>query len=323
MKQGAMSQPLVTVIVTAYNRAGLLARALDSIVAQSHKNTHIVVVDDGSTDHFEQVIQPYVDLGIEVIRHPVNRGVLAAKNTGLNRIKGEWFTFLDSDDEMTPDALTEMLNVPQRIDRAIDAVTCNCIDSTKGDFSGKGLESDQYLDAETISRQCSGEFWGLTKTCLLGSMRFNERLHGHEDTLWYKINIKTKRYYIHKALRIYHTEGNDRITKLNFRMAGLQKAKLHDIYSAMAEETQYLDYMGMYNPKRMVNRCFQGLIVSIAHGEKQLAGQYATYLCDRGYAVHPVIQFISRHLCNGDMFVGNFSLSVLIYLKMLNGLLKR
>lgn len=322
MRQGAASQPLVTVIVTAFNRAGLLGRALDSIVAQTHKNTQIVVVDDGSTDHFEQVIRHYVDIGIEVIRHPVNRGVLAAKNTGLDHIKGDWFTFLDSDDEMTPDALTEMLNVPLRIDRGIDAVTCNCIDSTKGDFSGKGLDADQYLDAETISRQCSGEFWGLTKTCLLGSMRFNERLHGHEDTLWYKINIKARRYYIHKALRIYHTEGDDRITKLNFRAAGLQKAKLLDIYSAMAEETQYLDYMGMHNPKRMVNRCLQGLIVSVAHGEKQLAAQFANYLCNRGYAVHPSIQLLSRILCNRGILIGNLALSMLIYMKLLNGFVK-
>jgi hypothetical protein len=74
------------------------------------------------------------------------------------------------------------------------------------------MEHDQYLDAETIMRYCRGEFWGITRLNLLHGERFDERTSA-ENSLWCKLNLHAHRFYIHRGLRIYHTEGNDRVTQ--------------------------------------------------------------------------------------------------------------
>ncbi len=209
--------PLISIIVPTYNRAHTIERAVESIIAQTYKHFEVIIVDDGSTDDTLHVLEKYhKDKSIRIIKHGKNRGVTAAINTGFNHISGEWFTVLGSDDEMIETALETMIGVPAELDETIDAITCNCIDSVTKSFAGKGIDKDRYLDEITIIQQCSGEYWGLTKTSLLGNDRVNEFLPGYENTLWYKINERANRYYIHKGLRIYHTEGSDRITKRAF-----------------------------------------------------------------------------------------------------------
>ena len=207
-----MVNPLVTIIVVTYNRAHVLDRCVQSILSQTYTNIDILIVDDGSTDSTDMLLKKFEqNHKIRVIYHSKNRGVAAARNTGLNSIKGEWFTYLDSDDEMVKQAIETMINALDEVASDITAITCNCIDTTTGEFSGKGLGASGYISREDVLAKCSGEHWGLTKTSLLGASRLDERIGGGEGVLWYKINLKAKRYYLHKALRIYYTEGDDRI----------------------------------------------------------------------------------------------------------------
>jgi glycosyltransferase involved in cell wall biosynthesis len=90
--------PLVSVIIPTYNRATLLPRAIESVRQQTHENWELIVVDDGSQDGTEAVVKSLQDPRIRYERHEVNRGVSAARNTGLRLAQGQWVAFLDSDD---------------------------------------------------------------------------------------------------------------------------------------------------------------------------------------------------------------------------------
>lgn len=94
--------PIVSVIIPSYNRAATLPRAINSIFSQSIDNFEIIVVDDGSTDNTEEVIREYNDDRIRYIPHETNRGQGAARNTCLRNARGEFISYLDSDDEFTP-----------------------------------------------------------------------------------------------------------------------------------------------------------------------------------------------------------------------------
>ncbi len=100
--------PFFSVITCTWNRAHLLQRAIDSLVGQTETSWEAIVVDDGSTDHTEEVIQSYIvkDERIRYVRHPNNVGVAAARNTGIRYAQGTWITFLDSDDAYAPEHLT-------------------------------------------------------------------------------------------------------------------------------------------------------------------------------------------------------------------------
>src|SRR4051812_1322910 len=91
--------PVVSVILPTYNRAGLVTRAIDSVVRQTFECWELLVVDDASQDDTERVVAQYDDARVRYIRRPVNGGVSAAQNTGIDHARGELVAFLHSDDE--------------------------------------------------------------------------------------------------------------------------------------------------------------------------------------------------------------------------------
>ena len=99
--------PSISVIIPTYNRIETLARAIDSVLTQTHPADELIVVDDGSSDgtaawlgeHYPQV---------KLIEQP-NSGVSAARNRGIEATSGEWIALLDSDDEWLPKKLEKQL----------------------------------------------------------------------------------------------------------------------------------------------------------------------------------------------------------------------
>jgi glycosyltransferase involved in cell wall biosynthesis len=95
-------QPSVSIIIPAYNSRKTLAACLASACAQTYPDIEVVVVDDASTDGCADVTR---DSPATLVRHRVNRGVSAARNTGVGASHGEVLFFLDSDVALAPDAV--------------------------------------------------------------------------------------------------------------------------------------------------------------------------------------------------------------------------
>jgi len=96
----------VTVVIPAYNRSGMLARAIASAWAQEpHRPAEVIVVDDGSTDDTTAVASRS---GARVVGHERNRGAAAARNTGVEAAGQPWIALLDSDDEWLPHHLATL-----------------------------------------------------------------------------------------------------------------------------------------------------------------------------------------------------------------------
>ncbi len=92
----------VGVVIPTFNRAHLLGRALDSVLAQTLPLRQIIVVDDGSTDSTAELVAGYP--GVSYLRQE-NRGVSAARNLGIRHCGCDWIALLDSDDEWLPEKL--------------------------------------------------------------------------------------------------------------------------------------------------------------------------------------------------------------------------
>jgi glycosyltransferase involved in cell wall biosynthesis len=101
-----MDVPFFSVVITTYNRAELLKRALESLVLQTEKEWDAVIVDDESTDNTYRHIEPYLDSypAIRYLRKE-HSGEPLSKNAGIFSSEGKYITFLDSDDEYAPDHL--------------------------------------------------------------------------------------------------------------------------------------------------------------------------------------------------------------------------
>jgi len=105
----------ISVIVPSYNRKTYTARAVRSILAQTYQDIEILVIDDCSRD--EEIFRPdRVDESrVRVIRHEVNRGVSAARNTGVDQAQSPLIAFLDSDDCWLPNKLEQQLTLFQTL----------------------------------------------------------------------------------------------------------------------------------------------------------------------------------------------------------------
>jgi glycosyltransferase involved in cell wall biosynthesis len=97
--------PTFSIILPTCRRPELLARAIDSVLAQRVTDFECIVVDDGGAEPLALPDDPRV----RVVRHPHNRGLPSALNSGLDAARGEYVTFLDDDDELTPDRLSIVL----------------------------------------------------------------------------------------------------------------------------------------------------------------------------------------------------------------------
>ena len=100
-----MDLPKVSVIIPTYNQAKFLAESVQSALDQTYQNIEVIVVNDASTDHTDEVMSRFNDPRIKYITHEQNRYAAAARNTGIRAASGKFISFLDADDMFHPDKL--------------------------------------------------------------------------------------------------------------------------------------------------------------------------------------------------------------------------
>jgi len=139
--------PKVSVIIPVYNTAPYLRRCLDSVTGQTLRDIEIICVNDGSTDESPEILREYAekDSRIRLIDFQTNKGAAAARNGGLNEAKGDFLSFIDSDDYIERDFL-ELLAGKANDDT--DIVKGNIrvfnIDGTQFSTSNEAIKRNKY-----------------------------------------------------------------------------------------------------------------------------------------------------------------------------------
>lgn len=100
---------MVSVVIPYYNRRNLIVDCLKSILAQTYSNLEVIIVDDGSNDHAEEVLAPYLGERVRYYRYEPNQGACHARNVGVSMARGEYIAFQDSDDIWHPEKLEKEL----------------------------------------------------------------------------------------------------------------------------------------------------------------------------------------------------------------------
>ena len=123
------TRPMVSVVIPAYNRAGTIAAAIESVRNQSFRELEIIVVDDGSSDATAEIagVIAKIEPRLRVVSHPQNRGAQAARNTGILVARGEWIAFLDSDDVYYPESIEMRLDTARRTGLEIIHSACDAV----------------------------------------------------------------------------------------------------------------------------------------------------------------------------------------------------
>ncbi len=105
----SLSQPLVSVIIPTHNRSRTLGAAIFSVLTQTYKNIEVIVVDDGSSDETDNILENINDKRLRALRLEKNRGASAARNIGIKAARGSFVAFQDSDDIWLPEKIEKQL----------------------------------------------------------------------------------------------------------------------------------------------------------------------------------------------------------------------
>lgn len=114
----SMKENSLSVIITTYNRAYVLDRAIKSVLAQTYKNFELIVVDDHSTDETKELVKTFSqkDKRVNYIKNKGKQGPSAARNFGLENSKGNYIAFLESDDEWVKEHLERSIQFLSKYD---------------------------------------------------------------------------------------------------------------------------------------------------------------------------------------------------------------
>ena len=178
---------LISVIIPTYNCGAFIKEALDSIFIQTFADYEVIVVDDGSTDDTRKVVDGYG----EKIRYiyQENKGVSAARNTGIRNAKGQFIAFLDADDVWLEQKLELQLEAMAESD-SIGAVTCGLFRIRGKDEIERVVIPKNYTNRDQLIQKLCGDidiFFGAGSALLVRSEcfkrlgLFDENLHISED----------------------------------------------------------------------------------------------------------------------------------------------
>jgi glycosyltransferase involved in cell wall biosynthesis len=181
----------VAVILPCYNAANFLTRALDSVLAQTHQNCRVWVVDDGSTDETAQVVKRY-PTNVEYFCQE-HAGQSAARNRGIDLSGGTYIAFLDADDYWFPEKLQQQIAVLEKSPN-VGLVCTDCATLKEGRDAGRYFGNGKIPKTGRLFERLTRECFVFTPTvvirrkCLEEIGRFNQSLVVSEDFhLWLRI----------------------------------------------------------------------------------------------------------------------------------------
>ncbi len=212
--------PYFSIIVPTYNRGYIINKMIDSLIQQEFEDWELIIVDDGSDDSTNEVIEFYkkdFSAKIYYFKFDKNKGVNIARNFGATKAKGNWLVFQDSDDEFTKHALTILYDLTKRVE--VPLIWSACITQ-----SGKKMtnqpEFEGYVSFKDLwCEKLKGEYLPTIKREVFLRFMFPEDIKGGEGILWHRIAKDYGRIFVsNKITRIYNDRLEDRLSvkKRNF-----------------------------------------------------------------------------------------------------------
>lgn len=187
-----MKQPVVSVLLPVYNGAKYLRSAIDSILKQSFVDYEIIIINDGSLDDSQEIIDSFSDSRIQNVLHTANLGLIASLNEGLSLSRGEYIARMDQDD----------ISLPSRLDKQLSCLKNNPDTALVGSLAAVIDVAGNVQDIQPVPIHPKDIELGLTiKNCFIhGSVMINKKvipkemlfypteyIHAEDYAFWLKL----------------------------------------------------------------------------------------------------------------------------------------
>ncbi|MBQ7596194.1 MAG: glycosyltransferase family 2 protein [Clostridia bacterium] len=278
--------PLITVVIPIYKVEKYIRRCVESVLAQTYKNLEIILVDDGSPDNCPRICDEYAenDARVKVI-HRENGGLSAARNSGIKIAQGEYISFIDSDDYVSPLYIEQLYIALAHYDAAISECSYSHNETEldtqiKSDFklyNDKEALTEILIERDLITSACCKLF--LTE--LFKTIQFPEgKLYEDYAVMPMLFNKAKKISFVNSKLYFYRV-NEESITKCVFNEKHMQYFEIADGVNEYIEKN-YPDLL-----KHSLNR------------DTSMAIAYFRKICRSGYSGKAVVDELVTRIKKG------------------------
>lgn len=257
-----VDNPKISIIVPVYNADSYIGKCLDSILVQPYKNFEILLIDDGSHDSSGKMCDKYSEEDSRIkVFHKTNGGVSSARNLGLDKALGDWVTFVDADDYLFPNTITNNLF------RNNLAMSCDIIefpfDRENNIFSIENVRLDGTKFNKFYSVHFHNELWGrIYKRSIIESLRFDKTLSIGEDVLFIcQVLSKCQSlYFNNEGGYYYNVNDNSVMRKADEEKLESQRFALLNsfVYNRMMDDVRVIEfYFRLYDLLKGKNEKFR------------------------------------------------------------------
>ncbi|MDB5283263.1 MAG: glycosyltransferase family 2 protein [Bacteroidota bacterium] len=208
-------EPFFSIIIPTYNRALLIPKAIDSVLAQTLGDWELIIIDDGSRDDTKEVISIYTDTRIKYV-YQQNAERCAARNNGVSQSRGRYICFLDSDDYFLPQRLELLYNELQERNFPVAAFYTGLMFDRDGVL--KELTTNHY-DPTRVFDSIALSVIHSQQVCIYHSIwqefKYDTAFHIGEDLeLWLRIAAKYDFIYLDKQATVVVVEHDEQSVNL-------------------------------------------------------------------------------------------------------------
>ena len=295
--------PLVSVVITCYNSNRYLAETIESALLQTYPRIEIIVVDDGSTDETAQIARCYP---VNYI-YQTNRGISAARNTGIRHCQGEYVQFLDHDDRLLPRAIETGVKLLEEHPECAHAVGEHWYIGADGRAIGysnkRAAGRDHYLmllEHNFIETPCSALH---RRSGLLLTGGFDESLKGAEDHEFYLRTARQSTWVAHEApvaeYRLHDSNASrntERVLRTSYQVLAMELPYLQGDPDKLRSHRRGIKFVERHYGRRLTRELINnGSLVTPENRRKlKLLGRHYPL----GFAAVVVSQILHRKLLN-------------------------
>ena len=230
-----MKKPLISIVIPAYNVEQYLKRCIESILNQTYDNLEIILIDDGSPDNCGIIMEQYAKKDKRIgVYHKKNGGLSDARNFGIHRVTGEYITFIDSDDWVSPYYISNLYKAIKKDDSDISASWFTEIYKE----NSKEVKGEEYLkNYKCLSRKTALEkmlyqdgietsAWGkLYKMDIFQDLRYPVGKLYEDIPVTYEILKRSKKIAVIGNVDYFYFQRTDSIQNVKFNKRKLDSLK--------------------------------------------------------------------------------------------------
>ena len=244
---------LVSIIMPVYNVEDFVAEAIDSVISQTYKNIELIIVNDGSQDNSLKICEEYEKEYDNIcVYSKENGGLSSARNMGIEKAKGDYLVFLDSDDIISCDMVESLLELIKRTQSSIAVCDLSSNFDKMGDGDSKEMvftprEALEAILKETYFTTSAGA--KIYSKEVFNNIRFPEgRIYEDYATIYLALSKSKRVSYIRKTM-YYYRVNMESITHVKFSKKRMQyfdasgevMAFLHNNYPSLCRNAKNRD----------------------------------------------------------------------------------